>query len=222
MAFADRWAAWWAAWKWVLLLAVFLVMSVWLNVHQYGSRREAAADARAKAYAQALTATGEIAKQATKDSDQLLDRLEQIALRGERTRVALAALATAARTKPTPSLPSAVASALRAFAVPASFQTLTMLPAASASDAARVLASCPMPAGIVVGSKRPDASSNGILFAPLVAALRIEGSSTPLALVDGTFSASSAPAEVAMVAIILTRPRMVARKRGAAMVQLSV
>jgi len=87
MAFAERWAAWWAAWKRVLLLAVFLGLSVWLNVHQYGSKREAAADARAKAYAQALTATGEVAKQATKDSDQLLDRLEQIAQRGERTRV---------------------------------------------------------------------------------------------------------------------------------------
>lgn len=87
MAFADRWAAWWAAWKWVLLLAVLLATSMWLNVHQYGSRREAAAEGRAKAYAQALTETAGIAKQATKDSDQLLDRLEQIAERGERTRV---------------------------------------------------------------------------------------------------------------------------------------
>lgn len=87
MALADRWAAWWAAWKWVLLLAALLAMSVWLNVHQYGSRREAAAEGRSKAYAQALTETSAIAKQASKDSDQLLDRLEQIAARGERTRV---------------------------------------------------------------------------------------------------------------------------------------
>lgn len=87
MALADRWAAWWAAWKWVLLLAALLAMSVWLNVHQYGSRREAAAEGRSRAYAQALTETAGIANQASKDSDQLLDRLEQIAERGERTRV---------------------------------------------------------------------------------------------------------------------------------------
>lgn len=40
-------SAWWAAWKWVAILAGLLLLSLWLNVRQYGDRREAAAAARA-------------------------------------------------------------------------------------------------------------------------------------------------------------------------------
>lgn len=87
MTKVSRVTAWLSAWKWVLLLVLLLAMSVWLNVRQYGDKREAAAQARAQAYAEALATTAGIAKDAKKDSGQLLERLDAIAQRGERTRV---------------------------------------------------------------------------------------------------------------------------------------
>ncbi|HDX0792359.1 TPA: hypothetical protein RNS66_000981 [Stenotrophomonas maltophilia] len=88
-------SAWWAAWKWVAILASLLVLSVWLNVRQYGDRREAAAAARAAALAGTLNVTAGIARQAQTDSAELLQRLETIATRGERTRTIYRAAAAA-------------------------------------------------------------------------------------------------------------------------------
>lgn len=79
-------SAWWAAWKWVAILAGLLAMSLWLNVRQYGDRRETAAAARAATLEDTLGVTAEIARQAQTDNAQLLQRLETIAARGERTR----------------------------------------------------------------------------------------------------------------------------------------
>ena len=77
-------SAWWAAWKWVAILAGLLSVSLWLNVRQYGDRREAAAAARAAALEDTLEVTAGIARQAQTDSAELLQRLEAIAARGER------------------------------------------------------------------------------------------------------------------------------------------
>ena len=88
-------SAWWAAWKWVAILAGLLAMSLWLNVRQYGDRREAAAAARAAPLEDTLEVTAGIARQAQTDSAQLLQRLEGIAARGERTRTIYRAAAAA-------------------------------------------------------------------------------------------------------------------------------
>lgn len=88
-------SAWWAAWKWVAILAGLLAMSLWLNVRQYGDRREAAAAARAAALEDTLDVTAGIARQARTDSAELLQRLEVIAARGERTRTIYRAAAAA-------------------------------------------------------------------------------------------------------------------------------
>lgn len=88
-------SAWWAAWKWVAILAGLLTLSLWLNVRQYGDRREAAAASRAATLADSLEVTAAIARQAQSDSSQLLQRLEAIAARGERTRTVYRAAATA-------------------------------------------------------------------------------------------------------------------------------
>ncbi len=68
-------SAWWAAWKWVAILAGLLSVSLWLNVRQYGDRREAAAAARAATLEDTLEVTAGIARQAQSDSGQLLQRL---------------------------------------------------------------------------------------------------------------------------------------------------
>jgi len=88
-------SAWWASWKWVAILAGLLAMSLWLNVRQYGDRREAAAAARAAALEDTLKVTAGIARQAQTDSAELLQRLEAIAARGERTRTIYRAAAAA-------------------------------------------------------------------------------------------------------------------------------
>ncbi|HGM7308204.1 TPA: hypothetical protein ACKP7U_000821 [Stenotrophomonas maltophilia] len=77
------------------ILAGLLAMSLWLNVRQYGDRREAAAAARAAALEDTLDVTAGIARQARTDSAELLQRLEVIAARGERTRTIYRAAAAA-------------------------------------------------------------------------------------------------------------------------------
>ncbi|HGM6931315.1 TPA: hypothetical protein ACKQDF_000780 [Stenotrophomonas maltophilia] len=77
------------------ILAGLLAMSLWLNVRQYGDRREAAAAARAATLEDTLEVTAGIARQARTDSAELLQRLEAIAARGERTRTIYRAAAAA-------------------------------------------------------------------------------------------------------------------------------
>jgi len=92
---ASAVSAWWAAWKWVAILAGLLSVSLWLNVRQYGDRREAAAAARAATLEDTLEVTAGIARQAQSDSGQLLQRLEAIAARGERIKTIYRAAAAA-------------------------------------------------------------------------------------------------------------------------------
>ncbi|HFK2905073.1 TPA: hypothetical protein ACGY7R_000278 [Stenotrophomonas maltophilia] len=95
MITASAVSAWWAAWKWVAILAGLLSLSLWLNVRQYGDRREAAAAARAATLEDTLEVTAGIARQAQSDSGQLLQRLEAIAARGERIKTIYRAAAAA-------------------------------------------------------------------------------------------------------------------------------
>ncbi len=95
MITASAVSAWWAAWKWVAILAGLLSVSLWLNVRQYGDRREAAAAARAATLEDTLEVTAGIARQAQSDSGQLLQRLEAIAARGERIKTIYRAAAAA-------------------------------------------------------------------------------------------------------------------------------
>lgn len=43
----SRLRAWWSAWKYVAILALALVLSLWGNLHQYGTQRSAKATCRA-------------------------------------------------------------------------------------------------------------------------------------------------------------------------------
>ncbi len=43
----SRVRAWWSAWKWVAILALALALSLWGNLHQYGTRRAAKETCRA-------------------------------------------------------------------------------------------------------------------------------------------------------------------------------
>lgn len=43
----SRLAAWWSAWKWVAILGLLLALSLWGNLHQYGTQRSAKETCRA-------------------------------------------------------------------------------------------------------------------------------------------------------------------------------
>lgn len=43
----SRLRAWWSAWKWVALLTLALALSLWGNLHQYGTQRAAKETCRA-------------------------------------------------------------------------------------------------------------------------------------------------------------------------------
>lgn len=93
-------SAWWAAWKWVAILAVLLLLSAWLNVVQYGHKVAAKAEGKAQGYQEALDRSNGIAAAAQRDNTQLLTDLESIAERGRKTRVVYR---TAAEAAPLPS-----------------------------------------------------------------------------------------------------------------------
>lgn len=42
----SRLRAWWSAWKYVAILALLLILSIALNVHQYGTKRAAKAECK--------------------------------------------------------------------------------------------------------------------------------------------------------------------------------
>lgn len=86
MAIADRISAWWLAWKWVVILATALAGSAWLNVWQWKRAINAPLRAENRALNEALEMQNELARDARRDNDQLLDRLDEIADRGQRTR----------------------------------------------------------------------------------------------------------------------------------------
>lgn len=86
MAIAERITAWWVAWKWVVILAAALAASAWLNVWQWKRAISAPLRAENRALNEALAMQNGLARDARRDNDQLLDRLEGIAARGQRTR----------------------------------------------------------------------------------------------------------------------------------------
>lgn len=79
-------SAWFAAWKWVLILVLLVIASGWLNVLQWGWRQAAKAEARAETLADTLQTTADIAKQAQSDNTELMASLSEIADRGQRIR----------------------------------------------------------------------------------------------------------------------------------------
>lgn len=86
MAIADRISAWWLAWKWVVIVASALAASAWLNVWQWKRAISAPLRAENRALSEALETQNGLARDARRDNVQLLERLEAIADRGQRTR----------------------------------------------------------------------------------------------------------------------------------------
>lgn len=86
MGLKDTAAAWWAAWKWVAILALLLGASAWLNVKQYAWRASAKAEARAETLDDTLKTVAGIARDAQADNAGLLDELGLIVDRGRKTR----------------------------------------------------------------------------------------------------------------------------------------
>ncbi|MGH8081885.1 MAG: hypothetical protein ACREP7_15025 [Lysobacter sp.] len=87
MAISARISAWWLAWKWVVILAIALAASAWLNVIQWKRSITAPLRAENRAMERALDDQVEIAKDARRDNAALLQDLEQIAERGQRERI---------------------------------------------------------------------------------------------------------------------------------------
>jgi len=81
-----RLTAWLGAWKYVLILGALLCGSLWLNLHQYGTRRAAVEKARADVLADTLKTTAGIARQAQQDTAQLYVDLTGIVSREKQWR----------------------------------------------------------------------------------------------------------------------------------------
>jgi hypothetical protein len=85
---------WLGAWKYVLILAALLALSLWGNLHQYVASKTAPLREDLKQATQALDTVNRVAKQAQADQTDTLNRLNKIAERGERTHVVYRTAAT--------------------------------------------------------------------------------------------------------------------------------
>lgn len=79
--------AWWSAWKYVAILGLIASVSLWGNLHQYGTRRAAVEKARADVLADTLKVTAGIARDRTKDDATLLATVQAIADQRVKTQV---------------------------------------------------------------------------------------------------------------------------------------
>lgn len=87
MTLKQRIAAFWLAWKWVLILSAALAASLWGNWHQFKRALTANLRLENKALTAALDVTTRMANARLRDDTQLMTDLEAIAARGQRVRV---------------------------------------------------------------------------------------------------------------------------------------
>lgn len=80
-------SAWWAAWKWIVLLATALALSLYANWWQLDRARRAPLRAENKALNDTLDAVKKIAKARGPDDQALMDELRDIAERARPVRV---------------------------------------------------------------------------------------------------------------------------------------
>lgn len=81
-------SAWWSAWKYVAIAALLLGLSLWGNVHQYGTVRSAKAECRAQmeeVARRAVEAEFDRARAAEKRSRDIADKIKR-AVEQERKR----------------------------------------------------------------------------------------------------------------------------------------
>lgn len=78
-------SAWWAAWKYVAILALLLGLSAGLNIRQWADHRayvaKQAAELQAAAYKAGLQVTATIASAKQKDDPKLIDGMRRIEAR---------------------------------------------------------------------------------------------------------------------------------------------
>jgi len=87
MTLKQRIAAFWLAWKWVLILGAMLAASLWGNWHQFKQALTANLRIENKALTDALDVTTQLARERMRDDTQLLADLDAIATRGQQVRV---------------------------------------------------------------------------------------------------------------------------------------
>lgn len=87
MSLRDTATAWLSAWKWVLLLLVLLIASVWLNLVQWRDKAVAKSEARAETLADVNRANTIIARENVKDGRELIREIAIVAERGRKERV---------------------------------------------------------------------------------------------------------------------------------------
>ncbi|HEL5400126.1 TPA: hypothetical protein UOJ25_000201 [Stenotrophomonas maltophilia] len=82
-----RLEAWWAAWKWVAILAALCLVLASLNVWQAYRAMTAPMRLENEALSASLRAVTGMAEQRTRDDAKLMADLERIADRGQRVRI---------------------------------------------------------------------------------------------------------------------------------------
>lgn len=78
----SRLAAWWAAWQYVAILALLLLLSAGLNLRQWSDhrayKRAQAAELKAAAHEAGLKVAAALARQKAKDDPKLLAAIDRI------------------------------------------------------------------------------------------------------------------------------------------------
>lgn len=92
----NRIGAWWTAWRWVVLLALLCAASAWLNVVQWKRAITAPLRAENAELAETLRRVEQLAAGRNRDDAELLESLDAIAERGQRTRTVYREAASAA------------------------------------------------------------------------------------------------------------------------------
>jgi hypothetical protein len=80
-------AAWWSAWKWIVILLVLLAISVAGNLQQWRAKAVAKSEARAQTLADIVKVTAGIARDNLADARELAADVAIIAERGRTERV---------------------------------------------------------------------------------------------------------------------------------------
>lgn len=85
--FLARLSVFWGAWRYVVILLVLLVLSLWMNALQWRAKATAAAESRARAAEEVAAVSRGLARRAQADHDELVADLAIVVERGRRQRV---------------------------------------------------------------------------------------------------------------------------------------
>lgn len=86
MSLRNTITSWLGAWKYVLILALLLALSLWGNLHQYVASKTAPLRQEVSELREASKITSDIARQSQTDSAGIFDELRGIVERSRQTR----------------------------------------------------------------------------------------------------------------------------------------